>query len=116
MLILICHSPQVSEFWARPTWVGVDLFFVLSGYLITGILLDSAGQPSYYKNFYARRALRIWPIYFATIFVAIVLLPTILPHVKALFGYSRIWYVLLLQNYFDPTKIFPILAPTWSLA
>ena len=103
-------------------WIGVDLFFVLSGFLITGILLETKNSSHYFRNFYARRVLRIFPLYWGFLFVYFV----VLPHAVALDPASpyvvtpatKIWFWAYASNLIS---IFPAVIPPgvnhfWSLA
>lgn len=103
-------------------WCGVDLFFVLSGFLITGILLDSRGSAHYFTSFYARRSLRIFPLYYLVIFLALVLLPLIPALHTVLAGpYAdppALPYWLYLTNFSvaDRGLVHGWIDVTWSLA
>jgi peptidoglycan/LPS O-acetylase OafA/YrhL len=102
-------------------WMGVDLFFVLSGFLITGILVDTKHTDGYLKNFYARRCLRIWPLYYSVIFFMFVVVPFLRPSdAHTLVESSSPWwaYPLFLQNFLIPipTNGAGPLGVTWSLA
>ena len=108
-------------------WTGVDLFFVLSGFLIGGILLDAKASPSYFKTFYTRRFFRIIPIYYlwvASFIVLVTLGGKVLQahsnsHVLPPLGFAVYEQFLFTQNIWSP----PIDAHTawwfgvtWSLA
>jgi len=103
-------------------WCGVDLFFVLSGFLIGGILIENRASPNFFKTFYVRRVCRIFPLYYAWLLVTLLLLALRLPdHVHNLvqpalpfwsyFTYTQNVLSLKLGD-FGPEWF----GPTWSLA
>ena len=103
-------------------WMGVDLFFVLSGFLITGILVDTKKSEGYFRNFYARRCLRIWPLYYSALLFMFVIVPLLRPPAahSVFDARSSPWwaYPLFLQNFLVPIPIAAtgLLGVTWSLA
>jgi peptidoglycan/LPS O-acetylase OafA/YrhL len=110
----------------RTMWSGVDLFFVLSGFLIGGIIIDNKDSPSFFKTFYIRRSCRIIPLYFLMIIVFVAVTNLDLLKDAWLFGpadqdkhYLLLSYLTFTQNFimgyhdsFGPNW----LAVTWSLA
>ncbi len=101
-------------------WMGVDLFFVLSGFLITNILLKTKFKPKYFRNFWARRILRIFPLYYFSLFIILFLLPPLLS--KFDFSYyhqHQLWFWAYLQNWLYSLEGWPknhLLHHFWSLA
>ena len=124
LLVLVIHclrsegssTGQVLGNISRTGWIGVFLFFVLSGYLISGILLDCKGKTRYYTTFYARRALRILPIYYAFLLFMTYVYPKINDSwLRGRMPVTVAWpYWAFLSNCFDPRQ--PLLNPLWSLA
>ncbi len=122
-------------------WIGVDLFFVLSGFLITFLLVREKQTSSTVsiKNFYVRRALRIWPLYYAILFLAFIVVPATAPQHPSAAGWAEFLlrvgapfaffagnYATMLDfpavSYFEQSIrlstpwILGILAPLWSLS
>ena len=78
-------------------WSGVSLFFVLSGFLITGILWDSRATSGWLKKFFARRMLRIFPLYYLSLLIAVVM-AVVMGNVRVVLAHLCVFF-LYLQNY-----------------
>jgi len=83
-------------------WVGVDLFFVMSGFLITSILLQTRVTTSYFKNFYVRRVLRIFPLFYAVLLILIIILPSMFIYMEKstlVMQENSLWFWTYLVNF-----------------
>jgi peptidoglycan/LPS O-acetylase OafA/YrhL len=104
-------------------WSGVDLFFVLSGFLITGILIDARGSDRYFSSFYMRRTLRIFPLYYLVVFISLVVIPRLPAAYNLLVGQGapreQLPYWLYLTNFAVAERnafVHGVLDIAWSLA
>ncbi|HEX7903227.1 MAG TPA: acyltransferase [Chitinophagaceae bacterium] len=120
LIVVLTHNFGFSNFFEFG-WLGVDLFFVISGFLITNVLLNSLDTENYLKNFYLRRFLRIFPLYYLMLALFIFILPAFKYFDEHLRYYSenQLWFWLYFQNWLFifnfPTEA-KHLTHFWSLA
>ena len=118
LLVLVSHL-STGTFLApylKLGWTGVDLFFVLSGFLITGILLDTKNKEGYYRIFITRRVLRIFPIYYAVLLICLILSTQL--SILSWFPNYQLYFWTYTQNFLIASKgwITVPLGHFWSLA
>lgn len=117
---IVTKADKWIEAASRPLWIGVDLFFVLSGFLITGILSRTYNHPHYFRNFYARRSLRIFPLYYGSLFLFLIVFPLLTWHgfndYRTIQPAEKTAFWLYYINYFHQTT-WPVgnLGHYWSL-
>lgn len=121
LLVVFYHNFGFSNYFFFG-WLGVDLFFVLSGFLITDLLLKTFNSPNYLKNFYAKRVLRIFPLYYFSLVLFLIILPLIknFPLDFSYYINNQWWFWAYLQNWLlilkDPGNATTALQHYWSLA
>jgi peptidoglycan/LPS O-acetylase OafA/YrhL len=119
ILLVLWHNGALAAKWeahnffaktlllsANIGWIGVQIFFVLSGFLITGILLKEKGARHQFSNFYARRILRIFPLYYFVLILVLLILPML--GVNSAWGITNksieIYFWLFLTNWAIPIE------------
>ena len=138
ILVVLAHFGNFSD---PPTWhslqrlvllaaqmafVGMDVFFVLSGFLITRILLDTRADDTYFRTFYSRRVLRIFPVYYGFLALYFLVLPQVVTWDRSdvtVTPLQHFFYWSYLQNYWAglgaapaPTSFLNATNHVWSLA
>jgi peptidoglycan/LPS O-acetylase OafA/YrhL len=114
------HGPVISAARGLESfgWAGVDLFFVLSGFLITGILLDTTRDPHYFRNFMMRRVLRIFPLYYGVLFGLLALTPLL--HLHWMRGHMLYFFYLgniaIMYPALQHVQPYVFLPHLWSLS
>ena len=122
ILVFFYHTFHFIPFFEFG-WMGVDLFFVLSGFLITDLLLVTQKNKNFFRNFYIRRFLRIFPLYYLVLTVFLVLSPYFFSQQNlneyTYYNQNQFWFWAQLQNWLFVTKGLgnsPYLSHLWSLA
>lgn len=122
LCVVLWHYMDFVHPWF-PGWAGVDLFFVLSGYLITGRLMQTKGAPGYFSRFYRNRVLRIFPLYYTVViaFFAFIRFFIQNKHLPLYAVYTQHWksFILFTENWTFIRFGFPkdlSLTPLWSVA
>ncbi len=120
LLVVFLHNFRFTNYFFFG-WLGVDLFFVLSGFLITDILLNTINDPNFLRNFYMRRVLRIFPLYYFTLILCLYILPSFssLNLDVSYYQHNQLWQWTYLQNWlyiFKEPFGTKMLLHTWSLA
>lgn len=121
LLVVFYHNFEFINYFFFG-WLGVDLFFVLSGFLITDILLKTYTKQGFLRNFFIRRALRIFPLYFLFLFTCFVVLPLMHQNLVAIDYYlnNQIWFWTYIQNWLfifnSPPPATTALTHLWSVA
>ena len=132
LVVMICHFctfppssalvPGFIQDVLNLGWPSMESFFALSGFLITGILLDTKGAENFFSYFYIRRALRILPLYYGTLFVLFVISPPLgrwgLPHLEKSSTSLQTWYWFYVANWLSLRSqiLGTVITHFWSLA